>query len=224
MKKIILSITILLSALSFTSCNEELDLWQSSASEYAGRYVVMIMDKDANKILSDYDGSEFYVYNTAADATNTLWIEDVAHLLPLKCQFTLTGNANSFKSSSTEFSKLYDNTLSIAIPTDTIPHKEGITYSEERDYVKSAVLDAKILKMAATTKGGNKSDSIYIKIGLYSGEASFISYKLPESKWADPKVPQYSWKFVSVSHDPTKDEELVVSGFRYTGFSEDIYH
>lgn len=224
MKKVILSISILLSAISFSSCNEELSLWQSSTSEYAGRYVVRVLSEDMTKTYLDYDGSEFYVYNTAEDQSNKLWIEDVSHFFPLKCQYSIVGDAGTFKSATTDFAKLYDNTLAISIPTDTIPKAEGITYSTSRDYVRSAVLDAKLISKGATTKGGNKSDSIYMKIALYSGSASFVSYKLPESKWADPKVPQYSWKFSSVSYDSTKDEIYVVTGYRYTGFSEDAFH
>lgn len=210
------------SALLFTSCEQEVEVWDSETLDYSGRYVIKLMNEDMSEVIVDYDGSELMIYNTAANVANEVWLEDMAQLLPLKSKFSFSGTPDSFKSTNTEFDKLTDNILTVSLP-NVAPTAEGQTKEEARDYLRAFVVDGKITPQSITTKGGNTADGLFIKVKLYSGSATFKSQKKAEKEWANPTVPEYKWSLSSVSHDATKDEVLVISGYRYTGFPEDFY-
>lgn len=210
------------SALLFTSCEQDIEVWDSETLDYSGRYVIKLMNEDMSTVYSDYDGSELMIYNTSANVANEMWLEDMSHLIPLKSKFFFTGSPVSFKSVNTEFDKLTDNLLAISLPT-AAPTAEGQTKEEARDYLRALVVDGKIIPEAVTTKGGNIADSLFLKVKLYSGKVAFKSLKKPEKEWANPTKPEYKWALSSVSHDATKDEVIVIGGYRYTGFPEDGY-
>lgn len=223
MRKISAFIGILFaSVLCLTSCEQEVEVWDSETLDYSGRYVIKLMNEDMSKVIHDYDGSELMIYNTATNVPNEMWLEDMSQLIPLKSKFFFSGTPDSFKSTHTEFDKLTDNLLTISLPK-TAPTAEGQTKEEERKHLRSFVIDGKITPQSVTTKGGNKADGILIKVKLYSGSATFKSLKKAEKEWANPTVPEYKWAPSAISHDATKDEVIVITGYRYTGFSEDGY-
>lgn len=223
MKKIHVIIGMLFaSTLSFTSCQQDVEVWNSETLEYSGRYVIELKSEDMTKTLVPYDGTELRIYNTSANVANEVWMDDEKALFPLKCKFSFTGTPASFKSTNVEFEKLTNNVYAISVPT-TAPTTEGQTIEEERDYLRAAVLDGKITPKSFTTKGGNITDGLSIKIVLYSGTAIFASQTKPEKDWKDPTKPEYFWVLSSVTHDAAKDETYVVNGYIFTGFPEDEF-
>lgn len=223
MKRLIILIGIFLSyAMFLSSCHEEVDNWDSATLDYSGRYVIKLLSEDGQDVYWDYDGTEIQIYNTAANVGNEIWMDDFGVLFPLKSKFFLKGTPDSFSSVQSAYDQLTDNLYCYELPED-MPVAEGESVTEERWYLRAAIYDGKITKSGFTTKGGNRTDAISFRIKLYSGTATFTSYTLPESEWANPTTPEYAWKQVSVQYDPELDETYLVEGYRYTGFDEDEY-
>lgn len=208
-------------ALLLASCQQDVEVWDSETLDYSGRYVVKLMKEDMS-VISDYDGKELRIYNTAANVANEMWFEGVLSSLSLKSKFSFTGTPASFKSINTEFDKLTDNLPAVSAPRNE-PTAENQSVEEKRKRLRALVADGKIIPGAVTTKGGNTADSIFVKVELYGGIATFKSKLKPEKEWKNPTVPEYKWILSSVSHDVALDETLVIGGYRYTGFPEDKY-
>lgn len=207
-------------ALFFTSCQKDVEVWDSATLDYSGRYVVKVMSEDMSETYADYDGTELSIYNTAANTVNEMWMEN--GWPTFKSKFFFTGNPTSFKSTDTEFDKLTDNLQAIKLPTAPAT-AAGQTREEKRSNLRALIVDGKILPKAATTKGGNKADSLYLKVKLYSGTATFKTQETPKAGWKDPAKPEYKWVLLSVAHDATQDDVIVIGGYMYTGFPEDAY-
>ena len=180
MKKIFYLLSIF-TLLLFVSCMEDKDNWYSETSEYAGRFVFNLMSEDMQDTYMNYDGSEIQIYNTVENMVNKIWLEDHGDVFPIKNIFTLSGDFSAFKSESEDFANLNYNILSVEDLPTSAPTATGQTVDEDREYVKAAILEGKILPGAATSIGGNVTDSIYIKIKLYSGTATYESYEIAES-------------------------------------------
>lgn len=221
MKKIGYYLLLTTFLFSLSSCFEDIDNWNSEVFDYSGKFVFKLMSEDGSETYVDY-GPELMIYNTADNLSDVIWVDDGADVFPLKNKFQIVGDASSFKSLNDDFDKVDFNIYSIEELPESDPESEGQTITEPRDYIKAVILDGKILPMAATSPGGNSADSLYIKIKLYSGEATYTSKKLPEASWADPAVPEYAWGFTSASHDADSDETYVIAGYRYTGMPEDM--
>lgn len=222
MKNIFYILGILIFTISVTSCQKDLEIWDSETLDYSGRFVFKLMSEDMQDTYVDYDGYEIQIYNTAENVPNVVWMEDHGDIFPLKSKFELTGNASSFKSTTEDFAQLLNNIYSTDdLPTPN-PTAAGQTVTEdEKWYTRATVLEGKILPGAATSIGGNSADSLYIKIKLYSGTATYTSYEIAEALRADPKVPEFRWRFTSATRDPAMDEIYVIGGYRYTGMPED---
>lgn len=217
---------IFASSLLLSSCQQDVEIWDSETYGYDGRYVIKLMNEDMSTVTYEYDGSELQLYNTAANQPNELWMEDMQHLIPLKSKFTFTGSPNGFKSSETDFNKLTNNTLAITAPSAqeaATPTAENQTAEVPRDDLRATVLDGKIMPKAAKTKGGNLTDSLYLKVKLYGGMATFKSKAKPKDQWQNPNKAEFIWELTSVKPDPSKVRTIVIGGFRYTGFQEDEY-
>lgn len=224
MKKINMHVGFVFALVLFlTSCQQDLKIWDSETLDYSGRYVVRLMNEDMSTLYHDYDGSEFRIYNTSENIANKVWMEDVSQLIPLKSKISLSGTPELFKSVDVNFDNLDNNQNAIGTDGVAAPTAEGQTVEVNRDYLRAAVLEGKIISQSVTTKGGNVADSIYIKVVLYSGKAVFKSHTKPEKDWKDPTQPEYAWSLSSLIHDASKDEIIVIGGYRYTGFIEDEY-
>lgn len=221
MKNSILYIALALFSFTFYSCDEELEIWDSNTLSYSGTYDYQLLSEDEATVFVDYSsGEQIQVYNTAENVDNKIWIYDLHHLFPLKSKFILTGNSTGFQSTSTNWDDLTNNLDALDLPTAE-PTAAGETLTEDRDYIRAAITEGSIGTADVETTGGNTSDSIRIKIILYSGTATFTSYETDEETWVVPGVPEYAWEFTSVAYDNSKDETYVISGYRYTGFGED---
>ena len=220
MKKIFYLFSLLTFAIAFSSCQEDLEIWDSETLEYSGRFIVDLMSEDMSDVLADE--YELQIYNTSDNIANEVWIDDIDGLFPLKSKFNFTGNSSSFKSTTEDFAELPYNIMSTEDLPSPAPTAAGQTTTvDEQWYVRAAILEGKILPKAATTIGGNEVDSIYMKVKLYSGVATFKSYEIPESMRQDPEKAEFKWKFESSTHDTALDETYVVSGHRYSGMPED---
>ncbi len=222
-----------------TSCNEDVDVWDSETLAYSGTFFWELYNEDMSaKILSYSHDSQIMIYNTAENVENKIWIEDTHHDIPLKSKFNLSGEATAFASTNTSYETIENfNVLAVELPVTSGSGQEddinGVAVEEptaadeeviiERYYLKSAVLEGKILEDAATTTSGNPVDSLYIKVKLMSGHVKFTSYEVPEELRSNPEEEEYAWEYDSATYEPSSipDETYVISGHRKTGFAED---
>lgn len=223
MKNKILYISLIIFSLCFYSCNEEVEIWDSNTLSYAGTYDIEILAEDGTTVEASIDeGEQLMLFNTAANIENEIWIQDLYHWFPLMSKFKFTGNSTSFESVSTNFDDLTNNQDAIESP-DTDPTAAGEVLTEDRYYLRSYITEGKIGLNDAETTGGNISDSIRFKIVFLSGSATFTSYQTEEATWVSPGTPEFAWKLTSTTYDNTLDETYIVSGYRYTGFEEDLH-
>jgi len=231
MKKILLYVAFAMAVSSLSSCKEDLEIWDSATLDYSGRFMYQLQDSSGATVYVDYAAkNEIRIFNTAANLPNEVWIDDIAKKFPFKCKFNLTGNSESFKSKSLNFADLNDNTITtvkdygFTLPT-VKPLAANETVTEPRGYLRCAVTEGKIIRNAATTLGGNKADSIFIRVRLYSGSVTFVSYSIPVAQRVNPNIEEFAWKFSTMNYDPVAypDEYYVISGHRFTGLIEDNY-
>lgn len=222
MKKNLLYIALAIGLTTLFSCQEELEIWDSATLDYSGRFVYQVLDETGQTLYVDYDSEHILsIYNTSSNEANNVWIDE-GSAFPFKCKQTLTGDPTAFASESLNFDDLENSVPAVALPTSK-PTAAGQETTVARYAVRVGVEDAKILKGAATTIGGNAADSLYMEVIIYSGNVTFTSYEKPQSLWADPLVPEYGWELTSVAYDNTLDESYIIAGHRYTGFPEDHY-
>lgn len=205
-----------LGMLSFSSCSEDLDIWDSKTLEYAGTYDYQVLSEDESTVEESW-GHHALIYNTAANTANTIFLEYEFNADSFKSVFNLTGDSSSFASSSSDFEDLplqEGDDFPATIPT-------AVGETETNEYKKLYIQSGAIVANAATTTGGNTADSFNIKITCMTGDVTFTSYEIAEDAWADPAVPEFDWEITSAVHDDTLDETYVLNGYRYTGFSED---
>ncbi|RZT96959.1 lipid-binding putative hydrolase [Ancylomarina subtilis] len=215
MKKLLYILVVGL--IGLTACNDDIEIWDSAVLDYSGTYVVDLTDVDGNV---HHDMIE--IYNTAANVENEVIIDDHNGTIELRSKFSLDGDFSNFKSKSIDFADLALNENAIAdAKPETAPTGLDQTASPETWYIKAAITEGKILPKGMTTEAGNVADSIYMKVVLYSGTVNFKSASVPTEYRANPDVEEFEWVFVDVAHDATKDETVVISGNRYTGFPED---
>lgn len=210
--------------LSFTACNDDIEIWDSAVLDYSGSYVAQVQLENGT-VISDYnDENKIDIYNTVNDVANELWITDHGKVLEITSKFFLTGDASNFASESFEFDDLPLNISMVkedfepkptALEQDTVMNIWG---------AKTALVEGVILPKAMTTIGGNVTDSIYMKVVFMYGDVTFKSEEVPEAYRADPEVAEFKWVIESSAYDTTSsDDTYVYSGHRYTGFSEDIH-
>ena len=239
MKKKLLYLSIIVACLvvTVTSCTKELENWYSATSNYDGRFVVSVVcQENSAKSAIIEDGNEIYIYNTAANTANEIWIDDVFGAVPLKSKFQLDGTSGNFSGKETVDnvkSKLYifnedegeyvefvaTNKSDFPVATAVGQECNGI-----QEYVRATLTEGKIVPGGATSVGGNASDGILLKFTLSTDNIKFVSFEIPEDDWEESDVPEYGWtvKAGSNSPDASKYEHWTLEGYRYTGYPEDI--
>lgn len=198
MKKNIIYLALVLFSFTISSCQEDVEVWDSNTLSYSGTYFWELLSEDmADTYLPyDYKDQKLLIYNTSENIQNEIWIEDTQNIFPLKSKFSLEGTSTSFMSKSMDFAELTNNVVpieSLIEGTTTVPALVKPTaLNQEKvvdvDYIRAAILDGKILPKAGTTASGHAVDSIYIKIKLYSGTVKYTSYSVPLALRADPEV------------------------------------
>ncbi|TLX72653.1 hypothetical protein E9993_17605 [Labilibacter sediminis] len=220
--KFYISVLCVLSFLS--SCEEELEIWDSATLDYAGRYITDVIN-EAEEV-TDITHREFNIYNTANNVENEFFVElshERGDFFDVKFKSFVNGSSASFTSKSLDFANVGENTPAITLP-DTPPTGLGEVTSEKREFIKAGIEEGKILLKAATSIGGNICDSLYLKVKFMGGDVGFVSYLLDPEDRENPEVEEFAWKAQTLSHDASMDTTIYFSGHRYTGFPEDDYH
>ena len=234
MKKVIRLINIsLVTMFLFTSCFDKMDNWYSETAAYDGRFIVSATcDEYSSDDIPLSDGMEMWLFNSANNLANEIWIDNFSIAgFPMKAKLNVAGDALSFKTNS-DFSLYNDTETAYVLNADGNPAgyyppdatAAGETIDCVQLYTRISIDEAGIIKSGATTPGGNKSDSIYIKATLYQDAFKAESYETDATTWDDPAVPEYSWKIVegSIVNADGWEEHWTMSGYRYTGFPEDL--
>lgn len=235
MKKAFYLINITLaSVLLFTSCFEKMDNWYTETSEYDGRFVVSATCEEySSDDVPLSDGMEMWIFNTAKNAANEIWIDNFSIAgFHMKAKLNVNGDAKSFKTDS-DVNLFYDSETTyvlnasgapVAYYPPAAPTAAGTKINCVTLYTRIKVDSAFISKAAATTPGGNKSDSVYLKATLFHDAFEAESYQTPSSTWDNPLVPEYDWRVVegSLGNADGWEEHWTISGYRYTGFPEDL--
>jgi hypothetical protein len=237
MRKLIYTLSIL-AATCFASCQEELDNWYSETFDYSGRFVVATTCEeyeDDNTTVED--GLEVMIYNTASNVANEIWLDFLVAGEHQKGKFKVTGTpAEALCSEVAEnisSSNYYIDTEDGLAPFDPsyadyfrIPSAPGELNDGVQLYTYITLDALKILLGAATSIGGNKVDSIYLKVTLHHDYMEFESQQTDSESWADPNVPEYEWVVKPGSNTPADpadwDEHWTISGYRHTGYPEDL--
>jgi hypothetical protein len=234
MKKIIYLASIFSVALMFTSCFEKIDNWYTETSPYDGRFVVSATcDEYSSDDVPLSDGMEMWVFNTANNTPNEIWIDNFSIAgFHMKAKLNVTGDASSFKTDAdtklfydSETTYVLDNNGNpVAYYPPAAPTVAGTTIDCVTLYTRISVDSAFVTKAGATTPGGNKSDSVYMRTTLYHDAFQAESYQTDASTWANPLIPEFDWRVVdgSVGNADGWEEHWTLSGYRYTGFPEDI--
>jgi len=223
MKNIFLYLFGAFISLSLVSCDDtELENWDSAVLDYSGTYLYQVSDLDGNLVVDYNNENKFEFYNTSADVANELWIDDHDKVFELRSKFSLDGEPTAFKSKSIAFADLTNNEKAVIIP-ESKPTALGETIVDFRWYVRSAIVEGKIITDGATTLGNNTTDSLYMSMVFYSGDVSFKSEVVPVEYRSNPDKEEFKWVLDVVAHDATNDEAYLVSGHRYSGFTEDDY-
>ncbi|MDR2466579.1 MAG: hypothetical protein LBD35_04225 [Prevotellaceae bacterium] len=211
------------------SCQRELDNWHSETFDYSGRFVYA--QEDAG--LHIEDGYEIHIYNSSANIASEIWIDDASGLFPFKGKFKVTGAPADFSGEKTKNEKAtlqffngsrYVNFTQASALAYRRPTAAGQRLDGYAEYAHVTLDAGKIIPNGATTIGGNRSDSLYLKISLHSSETEFVSYEIDSKLWTVPGVPEYEWKHDPDidRHDPDADESYELKGYRYTGYPEDM--
>jgi hypothetical protein len=240
MRKLIYILFVVSTMAGLTSCFEKLDNWYSATKDYDGRFVVSkTCDSDTTYNQTTLDArEELMLYNSAANTADEIILDVHVAGLPIKGKFKVTGTPADFKAGAevvnvSSEKDITDNDMflvdsdgdPVAYTSDLgVPESSGDEYPAIQFYTRLSLQQANISALGATTPGGNKSDSVYVKIFLYSDFLIIESYETPASGWAVPNEPEYAWRIKAGSRQNAdgKEEEWTLEGYRYTGYPEDI--
>jgi len=221
--KLFLVATVMIVGLSFTSCDDEIEIWDSATLDYSGTYVCEVQLEDGTVISGYNDSRKIDLYNTDANVADQLWMTDHGKYLEITSKLFLTGDPSSFASKSLNYDDLELNHAMVKVPS-TKPTAAGETTVKNIWGAKTALVEGKILPKGMTTAAGNVADSIFMKFVFMYGDVTFKSQEVPEAYRANPDVAEFEWIFDSSVYDATStDETYVYSGYRYTGFPEDSH-
>lgn len=211
------------------SCRQDVDNWYSETFDYSGRFVYAIEDVG----LHVEDGNEVLIYNSAANVADEIWLNDANDVFPFKCKFKVKGPSESFSGEKANNEKapllFYNGSRYVAFtPAAALDYRRPTATGQRldgyREYANVTIDAGKIIPGGATTIGGNRSDSLYLKITLQSSFTEFVSYEIDSQLWAVANVPEYEWKHdpTVAEYDPDADESYELTGYRYTGYPEDM--
>ena len=150
MKRTIL--LLIASAALFSSCKKELqDPGGTATKKLAGEWWVQLFNPDGSLAYpADYYG-HILTYNTAAN-TNEIWVDDNGEIWDFKVKAQADPNNLSFSATDA---------------TSVVP-----CYG-----IKVNITDGKVLPLAAKSKTGNATDSIYMKIEFEDDPGSIYTLR-----------------------------------------------
>ena len=240
MRTIFYTIGIAACAAAVGGCQPQApETWMSATTAYDGKWqfstsVVEYGGEVASIKDNILDGMYLEVYNTAANTPNEIWVRAVRILpsdygvYPMLAKLNITGSPEAFSAPITPNTNNGNHYYVVTadddwlLPTSadarSLITQAGETIGGAWEYTKVTLEEGKILTGAATTLGGNKADSIYLKFKLQVDEITWESYA------PNPAAPTtYAWRIVPGSNTYAYDETWILSGWRYTGFPEDVH-
>jgi hypothetical protein len=237
MKRILYTLSIAAVCTAFVSCEpEQEEMWKSATFDYAGRFVVAATCDEYDGDDYAVGGHEIEIYNSAANVADEIWIEGVV-AQTFKGKFKLSGSSTTFKGVGEAANIITTDIVVLPYwaPLDPdyadagyfpFPEKAGEFLDGLHVYRSITLEEGKILPKAGKSIGGNTVDSVYLRFAMHSNYVRFISYEVPEGDRSDPDVPEFWWKidptYVSPDVDGDNDEHWTLTGFRYTGYPEDM--
>jgi len=165
MKRIFLIIAVT-TTLVTTSCKQEYENWYSAAYELSGEWIVTVTAVDANGAVVYEDDELFGIgsfelttYNTAANSATEMWIDDNYHFWEFKVKTGINVDSKTFN-----------------------VNNAGNTYYDDPSDCLVTIKDGKILPGAATSPGGNPTDSIVFIVSFsddpYPGMFGYDAYRI----------------------------------------------
>lgn len=141
MKRLIYSIfSISLLLIFFTSCDEDIEIWESSTKELDGNWYVSYDHEEFGKDPFGVGLTMVHTYNTAEDNGQEIWLTDEDHFWSYKVRVPADPESLTFGT---------DETLISIVP----------------DYdIEVRVTNGKIIKNAVKLPSGVMADSIYFEI------------------------------------------------------------
>lgn len=125
---------LLLSLLALASCEDEFDPGGTEAEALAGEWYVRTTLD--GQVLLDY--VLIATYNTAANTPDALWVDDYENIWPFKVE--ADGNTTELSFGGNSLRNTYADTTFVSI------------------------LEGRIIENAATSSGGNRADSIRLRV------------------------------------------------------------
>ena len=238
MKKILLLFITL--SLIGTSCQEEFDAGETKTAGYAGEWFYQIKASDNETVLLGFSDTytnllPLLIYNSAANKSNEVWIDDQLLWAWIKAKVVLQGDPTSFKSG------IVVNEAMIETPeVDEEDEIIGFQLEEELNdnWYLVEILDGKIIKDAATVwpdKEKAKADSINIKMAFHGGNFHWTVQRNIRVDTVDRVIPTapptdsvaFDTSFVYVRDTNFFDildpmDTIYITGHRQTGWEVDF--
>ena len=139
MKKVLYFAALLLTMVLATSCQKE-EIGGTATESLAGDWYVQANIVDGSDVIEDpYNLGRFHIatYNTAANSSNELWVDDLENFWQFKVKASADVNGLTFGATSAQ-NEYYDCTLTIT--------------------------NAKVIKNGGTQNNGSKADYITMDI------------------------------------------------------------
>lgn len=99
---------------SLSSCQEDPETWNSATNAFDGRFVMEVLNEEMKPVADEM--GQLYIYNSAQNKADEIWLNDVNHRIPLQSKFTIKGEPKAFQSAATEFAQLTDNLSVLGVP------------------------------------------------------------------------------------------------------------
>jgi len=224
------------------ACQEEFEVGNTNTAEFAGEWFYEVRTSDGEVYydmaeLFSYDmiNSPLLTYNSSANKSNEVWVDDQDFFFPIKSKFAINGTPGGF---TTGYAV---NELVLADPDvpeeDEEDGKKVVIEMNDGDYYLAKILEAKIIKDGAIVRDDPEksiADSIYVKFAFFGGNFKYTVKRNIKVTYVTPVIPTtppkdsatYDTTFVYTRDanffevlDPS--DTMIISGYRQTGFEGD---
>lgn len=160
MKKIIKSLFIVIIAgATLSSCQEAYEADMVPGNELAGEWYVQTY-LAGNAVLGH---QTIMTYNTAAATGDTIWLDDLGHIWPVKAKIPASAANNTFAGTGSNIEvPIYSYDTLDVVRDETIDPIDSVNQIFE-GYEKVTVEEGKIIPGEGRSKTGVVVDSIYIR-------------------------------------------------------------
>jgi hypothetical protein len=192
----------------FNACDikKEYDSINSKTVNFAGDWYYQELSANTGVVNIDYQKYRLITYNTSANKSNEIWIDDQNRKINMKFKAVINGQLDSFAADYSP-NVYYDTTVFYPEQSKVV----GAIDSALQLYEGFELLSGKIIKNAAYSKTGMLVDSIFLHISAHLNRFIFIN--------VDYGI-DTAWQYQS---SVNLLEEFIISGHRFTGFQDDDY-